>query len=53
MIISEKQILELMNQCRRYQDVCRQMDWNDHWIECQLLLKLITDQQSKELQVIE
>jgi len=53
MIINEKQIMLLMRICRRYSDVCEQMDWEDHLIECIKLNQEIEEQQSEELREIE
>ncbi len=53
MIISEKQIMCLMELARRYYAVCGQMNWDDHKKETADLLRAITNQQSQELKVIE
>lgn len=53
MIISEKQIMRLMELARRYYNVCGQMNWDDHQKETADLLRTITNQQSEELKVIE
>ena len=51
-IISEKQIMNLIEIARRYSSVCHQMDWDDHETEVCALLKDIRIQQSEELKVI-
>lgn len=53
MIISEKQIMQLMSMCRRYANVCDQMDWIEDHEECKRLHREIESQQSEELRVIE
>lgn len=53
MIISEKQIMKLIEIARRYHNVCGQMDWVDHQKETAQLIREITNQQSDELKVIE
>ncbi len=53
MIISEKQIMELMSICRRYANVCAQMNWNDEHEKCKVLHREIEKQQSEELEVFQ
>lgn len=53
MIISEKQIMQLLRICRRYASICRQMNWHDHQEECKQLYREIEKQQSEELKVVE
>ncbi len=53
MIISEKQIMQLMSICRRYANVCAQMNWKDDHNECKELHRLIEKQQSEELKEIQ
>ena len=53
MIISEKQIMNLLVIARRYNNVCIQMRWDDHRRETMDLLEEINNQQSEELKVIE
>lgn len=53
MIISEKQIMRLLEIARRYHSVCGQMSWGDHQAETSALIREITNQQSEELKVIE
>ncbi len=53
MIISEKQIMQLMSICRRYANVCAQMDWKEDHKECKKLHREIERQQSEELKEVE
>jgi hypothetical protein len=52
MIISKKQIMQLMSMCRRYANVCAQMNWKEDHDECKLLHRQIEKQQSEELEDI-
>ena len=53
MIISEKQVMKLMSICRRYANLCAQMDWKTQHDECKELHRTIESQQSEELKEIE
>jgi hypothetical protein len=52
MIITDKQVWRLIKQCWRYANVCKQMEWNDHLEECNLLLNEIEDQQYEKLKEV-
>lgn len=53
MIISEKQIMELMRLVCRYASVCTRMGLKDDQEECRDLYREIEKQQSEELKGIE
>lgn len=42
-----------MRICRLYADVCRQMEWSDHYYKCAKLHDEIINQQSTELKQVE
>lgn len=51
MKISDKQIMKLMSICRRYANLCAQMDWKDDHDECKKLHREIEAQQTQELRI--
>lgn len=53
MVISEKQVMQLMSMCRRYASVCAQMSWKKDHDQCKKLHREIEAQQSEELKEVE
>jgi len=53
MIISDKQVMNLIAMVQNYIFVCKQMDWHDLAEDSRRLLQQIRDQQSEELKVVE
>lgn len=51
MVISEKQIIQLITMVQNYIFVCKQMDWHDLANDSRILLQKIRDQQSEELEM--
>lgn len=49
MIISEKQIMQLMSMCRRYSNICAQMNWMDDHDECYLVALRKTTQTKTQI----
>ena len=52
MIVNDKQVWRLIKQCWRYANVCKQMEWQDHLKECDILLQEIEDQQYTKLKEV-
>lgn len=52
MLITDKQVFKLMSICRRYANVCAQMNWMDDHNECKRLHREIEAQQSQKIKEV-